>query len=255
MALKSSTLRLSNSTRMGKRPCNSGIRSLGLLRWKAPEAINRMWSVLIMPYLVCTVVPSTSGNKSRCTPWRETSPPWRLLSVAILSISSKNTMPCCSTAATACTRKSSSFTSLAASSSSSSFMASATFMRCDLVLPLPIPANMSCNWLVKSSIPGGPIIDMPAAGVAATSTSTSLLSSSPRRSIWRNFWRVLFSGAASAGSSAKPAWRGGGKRASRMRFSAASWARSRFLLMDCSRIFLSAISIRSRTMLSTSRPT
>jgi hypothetical protein len=31
-----------NSTRIGKRPCNSGIRSLGLLRWKAPEATNRM---------------------------------------------------------------------------------------------------------------------------------------------------------------------------------------------------------------------
>jgi hypothetical protein len=37
--------------------------------------MNRMWSVLIGPYLVDTVVPSTSGSRSRCTPWRETSAP------------------------------------------------------------------------------------------------------------------------------------------------------------------------------------
>src|SRR5574337_1036705 len=35
--------------------------------------MNRMWSVLTMPYLVLTVVPSTSGSRSRCTPWRDTS--------------------------------------------------------------------------------------------------------------------------------------------------------------------------------------
>jgi hypothetical protein len=34
-----------SSTRIGKRPCSSGIRSLGLARWNAPEAMNRMWSV------------------------------------------------------------------------------------------------------------------------------------------------------------------------------------------------------------------
>jgi hypothetical protein len=34
-----------------------------------------MWSVLTMPYLVLTVVPSTSGSRSRCTPWRDTSAP------------------------------------------------------------------------------------------------------------------------------------------------------------------------------------
>ena len=37
--------------------------------------MNRMWSVLTMPYLVLTAVPSTSGNRSRCTPWRLTSAP------------------------------------------------------------------------------------------------------------------------------------------------------------------------------------
>ena len=43
--------------------------------WKAPEAMNRMWSVLTMPSLVFTVQPSISGSRSRCTPSRETSAP------------------------------------------------------------------------------------------------------------------------------------------------------------------------------------
>ena len=36
----------SSSTRIGKRPCSSGIRSDGLEIWKAPAAMNRTWSVL-----------------------------------------------------------------------------------------------------------------------------------------------------------------------------------------------------------------
>ena len=55
----------SSSTRIGRRPCNSGIKSEGLDRWNAPEAINKMWSVLIGPYLVLTVLPSINGSKSR----------------------------------------------------------------------------------------------------------------------------------------------------------------------------------------------
>ncbi len=43
--------------------------------WKAPEAMNRMWSVRTMPCLVLTVEPSTIGSRSRCTPWRDTSGP------------------------------------------------------------------------------------------------------------------------------------------------------------------------------------
>ena len=39
----------SNSTRIGKRPCSSGMRSEGFDTWKAPAAINRMWSVRTMP--------------------------------------------------------------------------------------------------------------------------------------------------------------------------------------------------------------
>ncbi len=64
--------------------------------WKAPEAMNRMWSVLTMPYLVVTVLPSTSGSRSRCTPSRDTSAPMVSWRRATLSISSMNTMPFCS---------------------------------------------------------------------------------------------------------------------------------------------------------------
>ena len=63
--MKSSAVRGCSSTLMGKRPCISGIRSEGLDTWKAPEAMKRMWSVRTMPYLVVTVVPSTSGSRSR----------------------------------------------------------------------------------------------------------------------------------------------------------------------------------------------
>ena len=38
---KLSLVKSFNSTRIGKRPCNSGIKSLGLDIWKAPEPINR----------------------------------------------------------------------------------------------------------------------------------------------------------------------------------------------------------------------
>ena len=49
MRSKSSTDSESSSTRIGKRPCSSGIRSEGRARWNAPEAMNRMWSVFTMP--------------------------------------------------------------------------------------------------------------------------------------------------------------------------------------------------------------
>ena len=52
-----------------------------------------MWSVFTAPCLVETVVPSISGSRSRCTPSRDTSPPTRPSRAAILSISSRKTMP------------------------------------------------------------------------------------------------------------------------------------------------------------------
>src|SRR5215475_7897136 len=62
--------------------------------------MNRIWSVFIGPYLVATVVPSISGSRSRCTPSRLTEPP-RTSETAILSISSRNTMPLVSALANA----------------------------------------------------------------------------------------------------------------------------------------------------------
>ena len=53
------------------------------------------------PYLVETVVPSISGNRSRCTPSRDTSAPTRSDREATLSISSMNTMPVSSASCTA----------------------------------------------------------------------------------------------------------------------------------------------------------
>ena len=72
---KSSSVRLFSSTRIGKRPCNSGIRSDGLETWNAPEAIKRICVVSTIPYFVGTFVPSIMGSRSRCTPSRDTSGP------------------------------------------------------------------------------------------------------------------------------------------------------------------------------------
>src|SRR3954449_11775063 len=50
--------------------------------------MNRMWSVRTIPCLVFTVVPSTIGRMSRCTPSRLTSGPGAPCGPAILSTSS-----------------------------------------------------------------------------------------------------------------------------------------------------------------------
>ena len=63
--LKSSALKDSSSTRSGKRPCHSGIKSLGFETLKAPAAIKRMWVVSITPNFVFTFEPSTIGKISR----------------------------------------------------------------------------------------------------------------------------------------------------------------------------------------------
>ena len=78
---------------MGSLPCNSGSKSEGLASWNAPDAIKRIWSVLIGPYFVLTVVPSIKGNRSLWTPSLETSPPILSVLPEILSISSKKTIP------------------------------------------------------------------------------------------------------------------------------------------------------------------
>ncbi len=63
MRRRSSRLSAFSSTRIGSRPCSSGSRSEGLAMWKAPEAMNNMWSVFTGPCLVETVVPSISGSR------------------------------------------------------------------------------------------------------------------------------------------------------------------------------------------------
>ena len=227
------------------------MRSDGFARWNAPDAMNRMWSVRTCPYFVVTVVPSTSGSRSRCTPCRETSAPWISWRLAILSISSRNTMPFCSTAASAMALISSSFSSFAASSSVSAFIASATVIFLTLRRAPPICWNIPCSWLVSSSMPGGAMISICGAR-SEISTSTSLSSRLPSRSILRNFCRVP----ESVGfMSWKLTSRAGGRSTSSTRSSAASAARSRTLRDSASRVCLIAASARSRTIVSTSRPT
>ena len=122
----------------------------------------------------------------------------------------------------------------------------------------PILLNMFCNWLVISSIPGGAMISTPT-GAVSMSISISLSSSSPSRSF---FAEDLPGGGVTCRhglrcrSAAKPTAAGSGSRASRIRSSATS---SRPVLdlgrVCCSRSILTDASARSRTMDSTSRPT
>src|SRR3569833_2460178 len=158
--------------------------------------MNNTWSVRTMPCLVVTVLPSTSGKRSRCTPSRDTSGPPCSPRLTILSISSRNTMPFCSTLYSARVLRSSSLTSLPASSSAISLSASFTRRRRRLVRAPAIFWNRPCNWLVISSMPGGAMISTPT-GAMLTSISISLSSSSPWRNFLRNTWRVTFSSAAS----------------------------------------------------------
>src|SRR6218665_366543 len=182
--------------------------------------MNRMWSVLIIPYLVDTVVPSTSGSRSRCTPWRDTSAPLVSWRVATLSISSMKTMPFCSALASARVLISCSLTNLPASSSVSSFIASAILSLRVRRLSCPNWLNMLRSCSVISSMPWGPMFSR-CGRLSVTSISMSLSSSKPSRSFLRNICRVVLSAAGSAPS----APRGGGISTSRMRSSAGSSAR------------------------------
>ena len=90
---KTSSFNDSNSTLKGNLPWSSGNKSLGFETWKAPAAINKIWSVEIVPYFVWTSLPSTIGSKSLWTPSFEGSWFCEDLEDAILSISSKNIIP------------------------------------------------------------------------------------------------------------------------------------------------------------------
>ena len=97
MRLKSSLCKDSSSTLSGKRPWSSGIKSLGAETLNAPAAINKIWVVSITPHFVFTLLPSTIGKMSLWTPSRLTSWPWLSPWTAILSISSIKIIPLCST--------------------------------------------------------------------------------------------------------------------------------------------------------------
>mmetsp|Transcript_28226 Transcript_28226/g.45241 ORF Transcript_28226/g.45241 Transcript_28226/m.45241 type:complete len:202 (-) Transcript_28226:1170-1775(-) len=103
MRSRSSRVRPLRFTLTGKRPCNSASISLGFTLWKAPEAMNKIWSVLMLPYLPhVTMLPSMMGSKSRCTPSHDASgPDLESFELTILSISSRNTIPSFSAARTA----------------------------------------------------------------------------------------------------------------------------------------------------------
>ena len=178
--------------------------------------MNRIWSVFTAPCLVETVVPSISGSRSRCTPSRETSAPMRPSRPAILSISSRKTMPFCSTDLI----DSSTNWSLSSSLSDSSLIRmswdSDTVTRRVLVRPPPILPKISPIEIAPICAPGMPGISNSGMPPPAdcTSISISLSLSSPARSRLRKESLVV----ALAFSPTK---------ALTTRSSAASWARAR----------------------------
>ncbi len=260
--MKSSFVSESSSTRIGNRPCSSGIRSEGFVVLKAPAAMNRMWSVFTMPYFVFTVEPSTMGSRSRWTPSRDTSGPWPALLPTILSISSRKMIPDCST------RLWASRTTLSMSmrrcTSSSSRIVSASgirtrrrFFLCGKRFP-----NISLMLRPRSSTPDDEktsIMGPPAFSV--TSRLTTRASSLPSRSIWRSFSRVsegptsASPAAVSIPSGLRASARRMGSSRSRTRSSASSRALARTPSRSSFLTMFTAISMRSRIMESTSRPT
>ena len=231
--------------------------------WNAPDAMNRMWSVFTMPYLVLTVLPSTSGSRSRCTPSRETSTPdtepcWR----AILSISSRKTMPFCSALRSAWALSSSSLTSFAASSSVSSLNASWTLSRRERVRAAA-EAREHALQLLRQFLHAGRRHDLDARRHRAQlDLDLALVELALAQHLAEALARVVVPAAAApvprcAGRSRAvgSVERGRGSSSSRMRSSAASIARWRTFSISCSRVIFTATSTRSLMIESTSRPT
>jgi len=240
------------------------MRSFGFATWKAPAATKRTWSVLSGPYFVETVEPSTMGKRSRCTPSRETSGPCPPPDSrpATLSSSSMKMMPSCSARRIASFVTASMSMSLADSSSASASSASGTvslrrlvrrfcgimFCRLSTISSIPVPEKMSTKDLLASLV----------------SISTMRSSSLPSRRRRRSCSRVEVSaGSAAAGAPApgkgiapdgvRPPT--GGMSTSSKRSSACSRARGLARSRSSSRSIDTAVSARSRTIESTSRPT
>ena len=230
--------------------------------WNAPAAMNSTWSVLTGPYFVLTVEPSTIGRMSRCTPSRETSGPEPLPRPATLSISSKNTMPCCSARSMASVYTRSMSIRFCSSSASRILRASRTVTRRSFIFFGRMPPSTSFMFM---SVPG-----MSARGVtSSTSTSTISFSISPRRRRVRTSScrtaSLSRSSGLSSGSFARLPSRmsmglvgfffGAWVSSSTSRFSTLTSACPRTRWECCSLTRRIDASIRSRIMDSTSRPT
>ena len=183
-----------------------------------------MWSVLTMPYLVLTVVPSTSGSRSRCTPWRDTSaPPAFAARGHLVDLVDEDDAVAARHWPAPRLLISSSLTSLAASSSTSSFSASPIFSLRVLRLPPPTLREQALE-LLGHLLHAGRAHDLERGLRARRPRSRSpCRRAAPSRRRLRITWRAVLSGLAGAGRTR----RGGGTRMSSTRSSAASSARAR----------------------------
>ena len=232
------------------------MRSDGLETWNAPAAMNRMWSVLSIPYLVFTVVPSIIGRMSRCTPSRLTSGPCPPSRPQTLSISSMKMMPDCSTRSTAWRETLSMSISFCSSSCTRYLAASDTFTRRFLLRPWNNPGSISLTLMSISSIDEPAITSNEGDERSRTSTSTLRSSNFPACNWMRNFSLVLFACSRAAETVASsPTGCVGGRRRSSKRSSAACCALSRTSTRCSSRTISTASPARSRIIDSTSRPT
>lgn len=142
-----------------------------------------------------------------------------------------------------------------ASSCSSSSRASATVTRIRLLRPKK-PGIISFRLIPTSSIPCGPIISRLGPERSSTSISTGRSSRLPLRSRSRSFSRVADGSSATGAEVVTAPGAGvGGRRRASSRSSARAAAFGRTATRRSSRTIATAISIRSRTIASQSRPT
>ena len=167
-----------------------------------------MWSVLIGPCFVLTVVPSIKGNRSRCTPSRLTSAPLASARAHTLSISSKNTMPFSCTDSNAMRVTVSSSNSLSASSPTNTSWLSATVILRFTVRPPKALPNISPIFIMPIWDPCCPGMSNMGIGFAVSETSISIswLSNSPSSNLRRNISRVASRASGPAIASITRSW-------------------------------------------------
>mmetsp|Transcript_23620 Transcript_23620/g.54700 ORF Transcript_23620/g.54700 Transcript_23620/m.54700 type:complete len:329 (-) Transcript_23620:146-1132(-) len=158
--------------------------------------MKRIWSVLMLPCFVLTCEPSSSGSKSRWTPSEEASAEPRYSPrEQILSISSMNTMPSCSTDQMACRLISSSEMSFSLSSSVRTGTASLSGISLFSIFwrPCILSKRRMISFIGKALPPDGSSCGG-FAFFSGTSTSMSRSSRWPARSSLRNaslLWAIL----------------------------------------------------------------